>query len=235
MSLIWKTALIYFIILLIMKIMGPREIGQLSLFDFVVLLLIADISAMTIDKEDQFFLYLIPICVLVVIQKLLAYAALKFKVFRKIFDGSEKIIIYDGKLCIKEMKKNFYNVDDLLTQVRLKNVKSLSQIRYLILETNGEISIFLNEEDQKPNSLIRSKTLGVNGTNTGSYLINNSYDLKSIFPIITSGKVNYQYLKIINKDEDWLNKEIRKLGYKNSKDIYYASYENNNLFVIETM
>lgn len=235
MSLIWKTALIYFIILLIMKIMGPREIGQLSLFDFVVLLLIADISAMTLDKEDQFFLYLIPIVVLVVIQKILAFAALKFKSLRTIFDGSEKIIIYDGKLCVKEMKKNFYNVDDLLTQVRLKNVKSLSQIRYLILETNGEISIFLYQEDQRPQSLMRSKTLGVNGTNTGSYTINNSFDLKSIFPIITSGKVNFQYLKIIGKDEKWLNNEIKKLGYKNYKDIYYASYENDKLFIIDTM
>lgn len=235
MSLIWKTALIYFIILLIMKIMGPREIGQLSLFDFVVLLLIADISAMTLDKEDQFFLYLIPIVVLVVIQKILAFVALKFKSLRTIFDGSEKIIIYDGKLCVKEMKKNFYNVDDLLTQVRLKNVKSLSQIRYLILETNGEISIFLYQEDQRPQSLMRSKTLGVNGTNTGSYTINNSFDLKSIFPIITSGKVNFQYLKIIGKDEKWLNNEIKKLGYKNYKDIYYASYENDKLFIIDTM
>lgn len=235
MSLIWKTALIYFIILLIMKIMGPREIGQLSLFDFVVLLLIADISAMTLDKEDQFFLYLIPIVVLVVIQKILAFAALKFKSLRTIFDGSEKIIIYDGKLCVKEMKKNFYNVDDLLTQVRLKNVKSLSQIRYLILETNGEISIFLYQEDQRPQSLMRSKTLGVNGTNTGSYTINNSFDLKSIFPIITSGKVNFQYLKIIGKDEKWLNNEMKKLGYKNYKDIYYASYENDKLFIIDTM
>jgi uncharacterized membrane protein YcaP (DUF421 family) len=235
MDLIWKTTAIYFIILIIMKIMGPREIGQLSLFDFVVLLLIADISAITIDQGKNFFLYLIPIVVLVIIQKILAFISLKFKFVRNIFDGNEKIIIYDGKLCIKEMKKNFYNVDDLLTQVRLKNVKSLSQIRYLILETNGEISIFLYDEDQKPNSLIRSKTLGVNGSTTGSYILNNNHDLKSIFPIITSGKVNYNYLKIINKDEHWLLSEIKKQGYINYNNIYYASYENERLFIIDTM
>lgn len=235
MELIWKTAAIYFIILVIMKIMGPREIGQLSLFDFVVLLLIADISAITIDKENDFFLYLIPIVVLVVIQKVLAYAALKIKPLRDIFDGSEKLIINDGKLCIKEMKKNFYNVDDLLTQVRLKNVKSLSQIRYLILETNGEISIFLHQEDQKPNTYIRSKTIGVNGTTTGSSTINNTYDLKSIFPIITSGKVNFNYLKLIGKDEKWLKNQINKQGFKEYKEIYYASFENDKLFIIDTM
>lgn len=235
MDLIWKTAAIYFIILIIMRVMGPREIGQLSLFDFVVLLLIADLSAMTIDQDKNFLLYLIPLVILVLIQKILAYISLKFKGLRTVFDGKEKIIIYDGKLCIKEMKKNFYNVDDLLTQVRLKNVKSLSQIRYLILETNGEISIFLYDEDQRPNKLIRSKTLGVNGTNTGSFQINNTHDLKSIFPIVTSGKINPPYLKIIGKDEKWLNEEIKKAGYASYKDIYYASYENGKLFIIETM
>ena len=60
-------------------------------------------------------------------------------------------------------------------------------------------------------------------------------NLKSIFPIVTSGKINSPYLKIIGKDEKWLNEEIKKAGYASYKDIYYASYENGKLFIIETM
>lgn len=235
MELIWKTTLIYFVILLVLRIMGPREVGQLSLFDFVVLLLIADLSAYTIDLEKNFFLYLIPVVVLVLIQKIIALLSLKIKSIRNIFDGNEKIIIYDGKLCIKEMKRNYYTIDDLLTQVRLKNVKSLSQIKYLILEPNGEISIFLYQEDQKPAKMMASKSFNINGKISSSQQINNNYDLTSVFPIITSGKINYKYLKLINKDDKWLNKQINNLGYSSYKDIYYATYENDKLFIIDTM
>ena len=235
MELIWKTTLIYFVILLVLRIMGPREVGQLSLFDFVVLFLIADLSAYTIDLEKNFFLYLIPVVVLVLIQKIIALLSLKIKSIRNIFDGNEKIIIYDGKLCIKEMKRNYYTIDDLLTQVRLKNVKSLSQIKYLILEPNGEISIFLYQEDQRPAKMMASKSFNINGKISSSQQINNKYDLTSVFPIITSGKINYKYLKLINKDDKWLNKQINNLGYSSYKDIYYATYENDKLFIIDTM
>ncbi len=71
---------------------------------------------------------------------------LKIPGLRDFFDGKESVIIIDGKVNIKEMRKQNYNFNDLVVQLRLKNIRSLSEVRYLILETNGEISVFKYDE-----------------------------------------------------------------------------------------
>src|SRR5690554_735293 len=103
--LLLKVLAIYFFILFLLKFMGKREIGQLSLFDFVVVLLIADIAV--IGAEDgsvPFYMTLLSILLLGVIQKILAVILLKVKPIRDFFDGKESIIMIDGKLNVKEMK-----------------------------------------------------------------------------------------------------------------------------------
>lgn len=234
-SLIIKTLAIYFIILLIMKFMGKREIGQLSLFDFVVLLLIADVAVLSIDETENFFVYVIPIFILAIIQKILAFALLKVPNLRNFFDGKEAIIIFDGKLNIKEMRKQNYNVDDLLPQLRLKNIKSLSEIRYLFLEPNGEISIFKFNDDNRQNISTASKTLNVVTSDKTALTTGVSIEGISIFPFITSGVLHPENLQILKISEDWLKKEMHKQGYYNYKDIYYANYEKGKLFIIDTI
>ena len=127
-----KTALVYFFILIVLKIMGKREIGQLSLFDFVILLMIADVAVMGIDNEEiPFYFFLLAITILAVIQKTLSFVLLKIPWLRDFFDGKESVIIIDGKVNIKEMRKQNYNFNDLVVQLRLKNIRSLSEVRYL--------------------------------------------------------------------------------------------------------
>ena len=125
--LLLKVLAIYFFNLLLLKFMGKREIGQLSLFDFVVVLLIADIAV--IGAEDgsvPFYMTLLSILLLGVIQKILAVILLKVKPIRDFFDGKESIIMIDGKLNVKEMKKQSYNVEVLIVQMRIKNIRSIS-------------------------------------------------------------------------------------------------------------
>lgn len=234
-SLILKTVIIYFIILLIMKFMGKREIGQLSLFDFVVLLLIADVAVLSIDQTENFVIYVIPIFILALVQKILAFALLKIPSLRNFFDGKEAIIIFEGKLNIKEMKKQNYNVDDLLPQLRLKNIKSLSEIRYLFLEPNGEISVFKFDDDNKENINAASKTVSAVTSDKTALTAGVSLSGISIFPFITSGVIHYENLRILNISEEWVLKEMHKQGYHNYKDIYYANYEKGRLFIIDTI
>lgn len=222
-----KTTIIYFFILFILKIMGKREIGQLSLFDFVILLLIADVAVMGIDNEEvPFYYFLLAICILAVIQKLLSFILLKVPVFRDFFDGKESFIIIDGKVNIKEMRRQNYNFNDLVVQLRLKNIKSLSEVQYLILETNGEISVFKYNESFI-NSNIKSKQ-------NDSTIIkeNNNYFIYP-FPIILSGRLCVSNIKLLNLNESWVKKKIREKGYDNVKDIYYANFENDDLFILE--
>lgn len=229
---------IYFIILIIMKFMGKREIGQLSLFDFAVILIIADIAVSGLGNENEFFLYILGILILGIIQKVLAFIGLKFSKVRKFLDGKQSPIIIEGKLNIKEMKKQSYNIDDLIIQMRLKNIRSISEIRYLILESNGEISTFLYEEfpsSKEPSSSTASKTQNVVTSNKTADT-SKSKQVSEIypFPVIISGKIEEENIKILNLSKDFIEKEIKKQGYKDIKDIYYANYEYGGLFIAKT-
>jgi len=225
--------------------MGKREIGQLSLFDFVVLLLIADVAVTGIESTDiPFYIYLIGIVLLGVIQKLLAIVSLRVPKLRNILDGSDSVIIFEGKINLKEMKKQSYNIDDLIVHLRLKNVRSISEVRYAILEPNGEISLFKfsdfkGSSDTQTSASSMSKTINPITNNKSGEMINSSKSSNNNneiypFPLIISGSVNKTNLNLIKKDMTWLNKELHKQGYSSEKDVYFANYENGNLFIVQT-
>lgn len=230
---------IYFIILFIMKFMGKREIGQLSLFDFAVILIIADIAVSGLDADGEFLVYVIGIIILGIIQKILAFIGLKFARIRTFLDGKESLIIIEGKLNIKEMKKQSYNVDDLIIQMRLKNIRSISEIRYLILESNGEISTFLFEDfktSAPPAIPVATKTQNIIGANSNADVTDNSSKKEEIypFPVIVSGKIDEINMKVLNLNEEFIYKEMKKQGYEDIKDIYYANFEKGGLFIAQT-
>jgi len=219
----------------VMRFMGKREIGQLSLFDFIVILIIADISVAGLS--DDFFIYILGVIVLGIIQKLLAFLSLRFASLRNFFDGKQSYIIIDGKLNLKEMKKQAYNLDDLIIQMRLKNIRSISEIKYLILEANGEISVFLYDEfteKSTPTSARNENT--VVGIRNSTEVPDNNKKKKDIypFPVIVSGKLIKENLKILNLTEEFVLNEIKKQGYNDVKEIYYANYENGGLFIAQT-
>ena len=133
LNIVLKCVFVYIVVLLSLKVMGKREIGQVSLFDFAIILIISDILVIGVDEDNEYFwLYFVGVIVLVLIQRFISLILLKFKKIRKLIDGVESVIIYEGRLNIKEMKKQRYNMDDLITQLRLNNISSLKEIKYLI-------------------------------------------------------------------------------------------------------
>ena len=124
-----RTFIGYFILVAMLKIMGKREIGQLSLFDLIIFLSIADIMVIGIENYELNYLYVIlPIILVTLLQKVIAFLILKFTSLRKVFDGKESIIIYKGKVNIKEMKKLCYNFDDLISDIAMREADMNIQI-----------------------------------------------------------------------------------------------------------
>ena len=202
-EIILKCIIVYIVILLSLKFMGKREIGQVSLFDLAIILIISDILVIGIDENNKYFwFYFIGVIVLIIIQRLISVILLKFKKLRKIFDGEESVIIYDGRLNIKEMKKQRYNMDDLITQLRLNDVSSIKDIKYLILENNGNISCFKYEDNPS-----------------------------NPFPLIVSGQIEEKNLRLLNITESWINKKLKQKNLK-IEDVYYASYEEDDLYIV---
>lgn len=186
--------------------MGKREVGQLSITDLIVSLLIAELTVISIENYDKSILYsLIPIIILVLLQCILAYISLKKPKFRIFLDGNPSLIIKNGKINYNEMLKQRYNLDDLLTQLRAKSIKSIEEVDYAILETSGKLSIFKSSDDK-----------------------NHTYPL----PVIIDGKIQDDVLIQINKSRDWLEDSLKKEGYL-LEDIFYGFYRNKKLFLIK--
>jgi uncharacterized membrane protein YcaP (DUF421 family) len=162
--------------------MGKREVGQLGIIDLIVSVLIAELVAISLEDTTKIiFLLIIPIFLLVGLQIGMAFLSLRVKKVRDVFDGSPSVIINNGKLQVKEMLKQRYNMDDLLTQLREKSITSLNEVGYAILETSGKLSVFKKEKEKE-----------------------RTFPL----PIIIEGKVLYDSLKLLDKDINWLRKHI---------------------------
>ena len=203
---LFRTALFYLIITVIYRFMGKREIGQLGMVDLTVSILIAELAAMAIDnRNESIFLAIFPIILLVAIQIGTSFVSLKCSKVRNLFDGNPSVIINRGRINFREMVKQRYNIDDLLTQLRDKRVRSIEEVDYAILETSGKLSVF--EKD--------SKLFG-------------EYPM----PLIMDGEISNDTLKQINKTKEWLENCLEKENVL-LDDIFYAFYRNKKLFIIK--
>lgn len=174
-----KTTILYFFIMFVYRIMGKKEVGQLSIVDLIVTILIAELAAISIENaESSIFVSIIPIIVLVAIQIILSYTSLKSKNFRHFVEGKPTVIIKNGRIVFSEMVKLRYSLDDLVLQLREQGINSIEEVKFAILENNGELSVF----DKK-----------------------SSYPL----PLILDGVIDYSVLNDINKTTGWLYRVLK--------------------------
>ena len=146
-SIILRTLFMYFFIILVYRIMGKKEVGELSIIDLIVSILIAELVAIAIEDDKSIFLSIIPITILTLTQIGISYITLKNEKIRDIIDGKPTVIIKNGKLNFTEMSHLRYSLDDLTTQLRLQGVKSIEKVKYAVLENNGNLSVFTDDED----------------------------------------------------------------------------------------
>lgn len=198
---VYRTILFYIVLLIVFKLMGKREIGQLTLLDLVVSVLMAEIAAMAVDNLDRpIHEVLLAIGLLGALQFTSALLTLRFKKFRELVDGKPSILIHHGVVNLDEMRKQRYTFDDLMLQLRANNISSVFEVEYAILESNGQLSSF-RKQDATYNPL----------------------------PIITSGGLEKANLTRIKKNEDWLNEQLEKQGIFSVKEVYYAAYDGEEL------
>lgn len=128
--------------------MGKKEVGELGIIDLIVTVLIAELAAISIEDADKsLFVSVVPILVLVACEILLSFISLKSEKVRNFLDGKPSVIIKDGKVNFGLMSKIRYTLDDLITQLRQKGIKSLEEVDYAVLENSGDLSIFQNTKD----------------------------------------------------------------------------------------
>ena len=202
-NIIFKTLVLYVYIAICYRIMGKKEVGQLGIIDLIVSILIAELAAMSIEEIDRsIFVSLIPIAILVILQISLSYIALKSNAFRKFIDGSPQVIINKGKVDFKQMQKIRYSLDDLISQLREQGVKNINDVNYAILENNGKLSIF-NDNNIYPMPII------IDGTIDVDTIKNMKKDLNWVYNILDKNKLKLEdvFYAFYTKDKTYI---IRK-------------------------
>ncbi|NOU83813.1 DUF421 domain-containing protein [Paenibacillus sp. LMG 31459] len=253
---IFLTVLMYIFIFLSMRIMGKREIGKLSVFDLTISIMIAEIAVFVIeDIERPIYDGFVPMATLVLIQVLVAQLSLKSRKLRLLVDGKPSILISDGKLHRGEMRKQRYNIDDLLLQLRGQNIDSPADVEFAILETSGQLTVIeknkgVSSSNQSGNSSSGAEQKEQNsGDQQSSRSSDNSDKSDSSstvklpkhkiryeglpIPLIMDGKVQDDNLEMIGKNRFWLRTQIRQKGVSDFRDVFLCSIDHKGQIYID--
>ncbi len=199
------------------KMIGKKQVSQFSLFDYVIGISIGNFAAeMALNLDSDYMHGTIAVIVFGIVAYLVSILTLKNLKLRRFFIGDPTIIIEDGKILYKNLKKTKFDINDLLEECRINGYFDIQEIDYALMEANGKISFLAKPDFQKPTN----KDLNINKEKTG--LCAN---------LIIDGKIIYESLKIMHKDEKWLKHEIKVKGYK-LQDIILATLDLKENFIV---
>lgn len=259
-GLLVRTVIIYFVVFLIMRSMGKREIGKLSVFDLVISVMIAEIAVIVIeDMERSMWEGIMPMIILLLIQVGIAFIALKNRKIRLWFDGKPSFIIAKGKINREVMRKQRYNLDDLMQQLRENRVSSLADVEFAILETTGKLSVVTDDDGGSKNeSSSTSKIDGVGGANTvfngikqnnrndqadginkkkenEQKIIPPHYRFEMLpIPLIMDGKVQDRHLERLEKTRFWLKNVLQEEGVTDFKDVFLCTIDHRGKLFVDS-
>ena len=201
------------VLFILTKIMGNREMSQLSMFDYIVGITIGSIAAeMSTSLENNFWEPVVAMVIYGVVATGISYLTCKSIKLRRIVSGKSKILFDNGRLYRKNFIKSKLDLNEFLMQARINGYFNLSDIQTAILEPNGRIS-FLPISTKRP---VNPEDLNLNPS-SDNVVIN----------LILDGYVLQENLQRTGKDIKWLKKELNKQNISNLKDIFLATYDNN--------
>lgn len=194
-----RSIVLYIIVLIVMRLMGKREIGQLQPFELAISIMIADLASIPMaDTGIPIGNGIIPILGLLIMHLIISIINLKSIKAREIICGKPRILIYRGKIDEEALIKERFTINELQERIRGKDIVNLGDVEYAILETSGEITVI-----EKPNKRQTiPEDFGIMPDYEGI-----PYDL------VIDGKIMYDNLKIIGKDYNWLKKEVSKFKF----------------------
>ena len=212
----FRAIFLYIIVLIVMRFMGKREIGQLQPFELAISIMIADLASIPMtDAGVPISNGIIPILGLLVMHLLISIINLKSLKAREIICGKPRILIYRGKIDEKALKKERFTLNELQERLRSVNIINIGDVEYAILETSGQITVI-----QKPDKRnVTPKDLNIMPEYEGL-----PYDL------VVDGKVMEQNLKTLGKDYNWLKKEVGKFKMKPEEALIVTIDGANQIF-----
>lgn len=213
-----RSLLALFILYLVTKLIGKKQVSELSLFDYVIGLSIGNFAAeMIVNMEVPYIYGVVAITTFGVTAFLVSYLTMKSIKLRKVLIGTPTIVIQNGKILEKSLSKLKMDVNDLLEQTRIGGFFDVSEIENAIVEANGKLSIMPKSE----NAPLTPKDLGT------------KVDKKDLVAnVIIDSQIITQSLENMHKDKEWLEKELKIKGYRDLKKIILATLDINEKLTI---
>jgi len=209
-----RTIILYLLIIVGIRLMGKRQVGELEPSELVLALIIADLAAVPMqDFGIPLLTGIIPILTLLCMTMILSLLTMKSVKFRALICGRPSIIVENGKLHQREMQKNRFTLDELMEDLRMQGITDLSTVKYAILETNGQISV-LPYTNQLP---VTAEQMQITPDDVGLPLI-----------VINDGHVLEHNLKTRNLDREWLQKQLSQYGVKDPRDVFLLTVDEQN-------
>ena len=194
-----RTLLIYLILICTMRFSGKRQIGEMQISELATTFLLSELASVPLTDPTIPFLHaLLPILTIVSTEIVFSFLATKWTIAKTLLDGKPSIIVKRGQLQKKEMERMRLSLDDLLCELRLKDISSLSEVDYAILESNGKLSVF--PRTAAPLSHV----------------------------LILDGVLQKDMLAALEKSEAWLRTLLKKQGISDMREIFLLSVADDN-------
>ncbi|RIV28694.1 DUF421 domain-containing protein [Alicyclobacillaceae bacterium I2511] len=209
------------VVMLALRVMGKREIGKLSIFDFVVSIMIAELSTVPMeDTHTPLYMALVSIALLVVLQVGVALVQLKSQRFRKWVEGEPVVLVEHGRVRDGQLRRTRYTMEDLLMQLREQGLARVQDVEFAVLETSGKLSV-LPKAEKRPlqaadlNQMVTPEALPMS--------------------LIMDGQPVVQTLARLRRDMNWLNQVLSEQGYSDWRDVFYASIDGDGRIHVDPM
>ena len=195
-----RTIIIYGCLFLSMRLMGKRQIGQLDVSDLITTLLISEIASLPIENPDIPIIYsIIPIVTLLTFEVTSSAILSKSQFMKKIFSTRPSFLIKNGEIDQKALSKNRISIDELISKLRQQSINDISEVKYAIIEQDGQLSII-------PRAPFRQPTLSdmkIEAKETGIMHV-----------VVANGSINRHGLEVIERDDAWVKRQLSKRGLK---------------------
>lgn len=213
-----RTAILYFIVIISIRLMGKRQIGELQPYELVITLMLSDLASLPMqDTRLPLLLGIVPIITLLFVKILISEIQQHSRLFEKLLDGTPSIIISNGEINLEMMKKQRLTINDILEELRSAGYLDISDIEYAIIETNGTISII----PKSACDTVKRKDLNIKQNESKIPVV-----------LLERGRLNKKALQGINKDEKWLDEKLKSLNYPPRDKLFLIMIDSNGkLFV----
>ncbi|SOC40163.1 YetF domain-containing protein [Ureibacillus acetophenoni] len=221
-QIIIETVSTFFVLLIMTRLLGKKQLSHLTFFNYITGITIGSLAAnMVLISTRDFFKELTTLIIWCLLSMIIAYIGLKSGKARVVLDGEPTILIKKGVIDKKSLSSTKLNIDDLTMLLRQKDVFSITEVDYAILEPNGTLSVLKKQQSQN----VQKKDLNID-------LIMPTYIPTEI---IVDGKIIADNLKELGLSNDWLNKQLENAGVYSTKEVLYAEIQSDGQLYIQSL